>query len=57
MPDREPEPKNPLSPYFPSDVPLVPGSGRRWVALLLVAVILLGTFMYGVLGLGGVLGG
>jgi hypothetical protein len=57
MPDRDPEPNNPLSPYFPSEVPPLPGTGRRWVALLLVAVLLFSTLVYGVLGLTGVLGG
>jgi hypothetical protein len=42
MTDREPEPKNPLSPYYPSSVPDVPGNGRTWVALVLSAMLLLG---------------
>jgi hypothetical protein len=50
MPDREPEPNNPLSPYYPSEVPDVPGSGRRWVAILLAATLLSGA-AYGVLTL------
>lgn len=42
MADREPKPRNPLGPYYPSEVPSVPGNGRRWLALLLVALILIG---------------
>ncbi|WP_251330009.1 hypothetical protein [Haloplanus pelagicus] len=44
MTDREPKPKpkTPLSPYYPSDVPDVPGNGRTWVAILLAATLLLG---------------
>ena len=42
MTDREPDPKNPLSPYYPSEAPDVPGDGRTWVALLLSAMLLLG---------------
>jgi hypothetical protein len=42
MTDREPDPKNPLSPYYPSAVPDVPGNGRTWVALVLSAMLLLG---------------
>jgi hypothetical protein len=42
MTDRDPTPKNPLSPYYPSEVPDVPGNGRAWVALLLAATFLLG---------------
>ncbi|GAB6861564.1 hypothetical protein ACFR97_04870 [Haloplanus litoreus] len=48
MTDREPEPKNPLSPYYPSEVPGLPGNGRKWVAVLLSATLLLGA-AYGVL--------
>jgi len=48
MTDREPEPKNPLSPYYPSEVPDLPGNGRKWVAILLSATLLLGA-AYGVL--------
>lgn len=40
MPEGNPEPKNPLSPYYPSEVPSLSGNGRRWFALLLVAIIL-----------------
>jgi len=42
MTDREPDPKNPLSPYYPSEVPDVPGDGRTWFAVLLSAMLLLG---------------
>ncbi|MEE6209068.1 hypothetical protein U3A55_02700 [Salarchaeum sp. III] len=34
--------RNPLSPYYPSEVPSVRGHGRRWFAVL-VALLLLGT--------------
>lgn len=30
----EPEPTNPLSPYYPSQVPSIGGYGRRWFAVL-----------------------
>ncbi|RMB12885.1 hypothetical protein [Haloplanus aerogenes] len=42
MSDRDPEPKNPLSPYYPSEVPNVPGDGRTWFAVLAVFTLLLG---------------
>jgi hypothetical protein len=42
MTDRDLDPKNPLSPYYPSEVPDVPGNGRTWIALLLSALLLLG---------------
>ena len=42
MVDSDPDSKNPLSPYYPSEVPDVPGSGRRWFAILLALIILLG---------------
>jgi len=42
MSDRDPEPKNPLSPYYPSETPDVPGTGRTWFAVLLVVTLLLG---------------
>ncbi|MFB6196616.1 MAG: hypothetical protein ABEI80_10625 [Haloplanus sp.] len=42
MPDGDPRPNDPLSPYYPSEVPDVPGDGRTWVALLLAATLLLG---------------
>lgn len=45
MADREPKPRNPLGPYYPSEVPSVPGNARRWLALLLLAVILLGAVL------------
>lgn len=31
---------SPLSPYYPSETPDVPGEGRRWTALLLAALLL-----------------
>jgi len=50
MGDRSPKPKNPLQPYYPSEVPDIPGNGRTWVALLFSALLLLGA-AYGVLSL------
>lgn len=46
----DPKPNEPLSPYYPSRVPDVPGSGRTWFALLLTLMMLLGA-AYGVLAL------
>lgn len=43
MADGDPEPNNPLSPYFPSETPGVPGNGRKWFAVLLALTILLGS--------------
>jgi hypothetical protein len=37
-----PDSNNPLAPYYPSEPPDVPGNGRRWVAILLTLVLLLG---------------
>lgn len=42
MADSEPRPNNPLGPIYPAELPDVPGDGRTWFALLLLAVILLG---------------
>ena len=42
MDDGDPDPRNPLSPYYPSDVPTIPGGGRRWFAILWALLILLG---------------
>ena len=50
MSDERPERNNPLSPYYPSETPGLPGNGRKWFALLL-AVLILGGAVYGVLGL------
>ncbi len=33
---------NPLSPYYPSETPSVPGNGRKWFAILMTAMFLLG---------------
>lgn len=46
MADREPEPNNPLGPYYPTELPDVPGDGRTWFALLLVSLILLGAVLH-----------
>lgn len=40
MTDSDPKPNEPLSPYFPSEVPDVPGNGRRWFAVLFAAMFL-----------------
>lgn len=40
MPEDDPTPNNPLGPYFPSEVPTVPGNERKWVALLVAAMLL-----------------
>jgi hypothetical protein len=50
MTDDTPDPNEPLSPYYPSEVPDVPGNGRKWVALL-VSLLILGAASYGVLSL------
>ena len=50
MVDREPESNNPLSPYYPSEPPSIPGNGRKWFALLLALTLLLGA-LYSVLSL------
>jgi hypothetical protein len=42
MTDSKPEPNNPLSPYYPSDVPDIPASGRTWFAILLALILFLG---------------
>jgi hypothetical protein len=50
MSGNDPEPKNPLGPYYPSDLPSIPGNGRKWVAVLL-SILLLLSAAYGVLSL------
>ena len=35
--DRDRDPRNPLAPYYPAEVPDVPGEGRTWFALLVTA--------------------
>lgn len=47
MVDGGPDPNDPLSPYFPSEVPDLPTDGRRSVALLLLLL----TFSWLVFGL------
>ena len=42
MVDGAPDGKNPLSPYYPSETPNIPGNGRRWFALLAVLTVVLG---------------
>ncbi|SDQ49853.1 hypothetical protein [Halopelagius longus] len=42
MGNRDPKSNGPLSPYFPSEVPSLPGNGRRWFAILLAAAFLSG---------------
>ena len=41
MREAEPEPNNPLSPYYLSQVPNLDGNGRKWFAILFVLIILL----------------
>lgn len=50
MVDGDPEPNDPLSPYYPSEVPSVPANGRRWFAILLAIVLVLGS-LYGLLSM------
>ncbi|MFB6191813.1 MAG: hypothetical protein ABEI11_00650 [Haloarculaceae archaeon] len=50
MSGSDPKPKNPLEPYYPSEVPDIPGNGRTWFAVLLSALLLLGA-AYGLLSL------
>ena len=38
-----PKPNNPLSPFYPSEMPNLGGNGRRWFAILMVAVLVIGT--------------
>lgn len=42
MPDSDPKSNGPLSPFSPSEVPSLPGNGRRWFAILLAAALLSG---------------
>jgi len=50
MTEEEPEPNNPLGPYYPSEAPRIPGHGQSWLALL-VATILILTAVAGLLEL------
>lgn len=43
MTDEGPRRNDPLGPYFPSEVPDLPGRGRRWLAVLLAAMFLFGS--------------
>lgn len=45
MSEDGPRPNNPLSPYYPSEIPSLRGNGRRWVAILLVIVLLGGSLL------------
>jgi len=40
------KPSNPLSPYYPSEVPDLPANGRTWFAILFAAMFLFGA-LYG----------
>jgi hypothetical protein len=42
MADKDPEQRNPLSPYFSSRIPSVPTEGRKWVAILLFLLVFSG---------------
>lgn len=46
MSDGGPDRRNPLGPYFPAEVPDIPGRGRRWVAILLVVMLLFGAVFW-----------
>ncbi|MFC6887841.1 hypothetical protein [Halorubrum trueperi] len=48
MDDNDPKPDNPLSPYYPSEVPDIPGDGRTWFAILLTLILIFGTFYWAV---------
>lgn len=37
-----PKPRNPISPYYPSEVPDIPGNGRTWFTVLLGLMLVLG---------------
>lgn len=43
MTDEGPRRNDPLGPYFPSEVPDLPGRGRRWFAVLLAAMFVFGS--------------
>ena len=40
MGDADPESNNPLSPYYPSETPSVPGNGSKWFAILMALLFL-----------------
>lgn len=40
MSNNGPKPNNPLSPYYPSEVPSLSGNARLWFVLLIVAMLL-----------------
>lgn len=42
MGDRDSDQTNPLSPYYPSETPTLPGNGRTWFALLIAGMLLMG---------------
>lgn len=42
MKDSDPDPNNPLSPYYPSDTPSISGNGHRWFSILIILMFLLG---------------
>lgn len=42
MKGSDPKPKNPLSPYYPAEIPPIPGSGRTWFAILLSMLLVSG---------------
>ena len=42
MKGSDPKQKNPLSPYYPAEIPPIPGSGRKWFAIFLSLIVLLG---------------
>jgi hypothetical protein len=42
MTERDPDPNNALAPYYPSEVPEIPGNGRRWFAVLMALLLFSG---------------
>lgn len=42
MSDKDLKPNNPLSPYYPSEIPDIPGNGRKWFAVLFALIFLSG---------------
>lgn len=41
MADRDPE-SSALAPFYPSEIPSVPGNGRKWFAVLMTLMLLTG---------------
>lgn len=45
MTEDGPRPNDPLGPYYPSEIPSLRGHGRRWIAIILVIVLLGGSLL------------